>query len=753
MGFSGTHRIAAIALRPIFALSLACAFGHAHAQYVPLADVVQIASGWAHTCAIVGAGAVKCWGTNVNGALGDGTTSDRSTPVDVVGLQGGVTALAVGSAHTCALTAAGGVKCWGFNGSGELGDGTHVQRLVPVDVVGLHDGVIAIAAGDDHTCAVTSTGRVMCWGYNFWGQLGDGTQQSRSSPVLLESIAGVDAITAGFDFTCALGAGSVACWGSNAYGQIGDGNGSGTRLDPSPVVGLEAGVRSIDASAQHTCATMANNAVKCWGMNLSGELGDGTTLPRSTPVDVVGLGSAAQVARSGSGYSCALLDTGGIECWGTDFLGTLGNGMFQQSLAPVPVEGLTGALAIDASDTHACAVTSAHRAVCWGDNFYGQLGNAMTTQRLTPVDVVGIGAVDAVSMGFVHTCALTATSTVACWGNNYSGQLGDGTTVRRLVPTAVTSLGTGVQAVASGHHHSCAIDASGSVKCWGENQYGQLGDGTTNDHTTPVAVSVLGVDNLAVAAGWSHTCAITSAGGVKCWGDNGSGQLGDGSTTQRDAPVDVVGLASGVRALAVGEYHTCALMQTGGIKCWGDNWSGELGTGVGPEQTTPVDVPGLASGVRAISANSIMTCAVTDAGAAKCWGYGIVGNGSPEGSSPTPVDIVGLSSGVVAITQGDLHVCAHLADRVSCWGRNDYGQLGDGSRETRLVPTDVVGLGGPIQAVSAGSESTCAVISPGTLKCWGNNRAGQLGDGTSEGVPLPQIVVVPGDAIFSDGFE
>jgi alpha-tubulin suppressor-like RCC1 family protein len=148
-----------------------------------------------------------------------------------------------------------------------------------------------------------------------------------------------------------------------------------------------------------------------------------------------------------------------------------------------------------------------------------------------------------------------------------------------------------------------------------------------------------------------------------------------------------------------------------------------------------------------------MTCAVTDAGAAKCWGYGIVGNGSPEGSSPTPVDIVGLSSGVVAITQGDLHVCAHLADRVSCWGRNDYGQLGDGSRETRLVPTDVVGLGGPIQAVSAGSESTCAVISPGTLKCWGNNRAGQLGDGTSEGVPLPQIVVVPGDAIFSDGFE
>jgi len=216
----------------------------------------------------------------------------------------------------------------------------------------------------------------------------------------------------------------------------------------------------------------------------------------------------------------------------------------------------------------------------------------------------------------------------------------------------------------------------------------------------------------------------------------------------------IIGLASGVRALAVGEFHSCALLQAGGMKCWGDNWDGELGTGViGPEQTTPVDVPGLTSGVHAISARSFMTCAVTDAGAAKCWGYGIVGDGNPDGSSPTPVAVAGLSSGVVAITQGALHVCAQLVDGVRCWGRNDFGQLGDGSRETRLVPTDVVGLGGPVEAVSAGSQHTCALMATGALKCWGSNAAGQVGDGTAEGIPLPQTVVVPGDPIFFNGFE
>lgn len=737
-----------------FALFTAGACNVARADYIPLADVVQIAAAWDHSCAIVGGGAVKCWGANSSGQLGDGTTIDRSTPVDVVGLQEGVAALAVGDRSSCALTMTGGVKCWGSNDAGQLGDGTRLQRLAPVDVSGLTTGANAIAAGSWHACAVTLTGRVWCWGDNFHGQLGDGTTQGHPSPVELQTVSNVDEIAAGSGHTCALGGGSVVCWGDNGYGQVGDGSGFGMRTIPAPVVGLDSGIASIDAGALHTCVTTTTGAGKCWGFNSSGELGDGSTTTRTTPVDVTGLAGPAQVIRAGNGYSCALLEGGAVECWGANFYGTLGDGTAQGSLEPVVVHNLAGALALDVSDVHACAVTASHGAVCWGNDFFGQIGNATTTQRLTPVDVTGADRFEAVSMGFMHTCALTTASTVACWGHNYNGQLGDGTSTRRLVPTPVATIGVGARAIASGHHHSCAIDASSTVQCWGENRYGQLGDGSTNDHALPAPVAGLAAGAAVVVAGRDHSCAINSSGGVECWGENGSGQLGDGSTTQREAPVGVVGLASGVRALAAGSYHTCALLQAGGVKCWGDNWSGELGTGTaGDVQTSPVDVAGLGTGVHAISASSDMTCAATDAGAAKCWGYGIIGDGNPSGPAPAPVDVAGLSSGVVAITQGDLHVCAQLAAGVRCWGRNDYGQLGDGSRETRLVPTDVVGIVDAVDAISAGSQSTCALMTGGTVKCWGQNSAGQLGDGTSEGIPLPQTVVVPGDSIFANGFQ
>ncbi|WP_395683344.1 hypothetical protein [Dokdonella sp.] len=754
MRFSYMRRIASAALRPSLGLALAGALGLAHSQYVPLADVVQIASGWDHSCAIVGAGAVKCWGMNNAGALGDGTQIDRSMPVAVVGLQEGVTTLAAGGWHSCALVATGGVKCWGANGSGQLGNGTYASQLVPVDVVGLGAAAIAIAAGDDHTCAVLETGGVKCWGSNGSGQLGNGSYLGSPVPVDASWLLGARAVAAGFDYTCTLvDGGAVTCWGTNGFGQLGDGVTQGRRPTPWPTVaGLDSGVASISAKSSHTCAAMLVGKARCWGSNWAGELGGGDSSSHSTPIEVVGLGSVQSVAL-GNGFSCARSTEGAIECWGGNSDGTLGNGTFRGSLVPVDVALLSGALAINAGGRHACAITNLHEAVCWGNDFFGQLGNATTTQRLTPVDVIGVGSIDAVSAGFSHTCALTAASTAACWGNNYGGQLGDGTTERRLVPTDVTGLGNGVRAVSGGRRHSCAIDASGGVECWGENAYGQLGDGSTTDRATPAAISALGADNLAIATGWYHTCAITSAGGAKCWGDNSSGQLGDGSTTQRETPVQVAGLASGVLALALGETHTCALMQTGGIKCWGGNWSGELGTGDGQQHTTPVDVPGLMSGVRAISANTTMTCALTDSGMAKCWGYGVVGNGSPNGSSPTPVDVAGLSSGVVAITQGALHVCAQLMDGVRCWGRNDFGQLGDGSRETRLVPTEVVGLGGPVEAVSAGSQHTCALMATGALKCWGSNAYGQVGDGTAEGIPLPQTVVVPGDPIFRSGFE
>lgn len=738
-----------------FALFAVGAAPPAHADHVPLSDVVQLASGDEHSCAIVGGGAVKCWGSNWDGALGDGTTTDRTTPVDVVGLSGGVTALAVSTWHSCALTVQGGVKCWGTNGSGQLGDGTRTRRLTPVDVSGLDGSAKAIAAGGAHTCAAMTNGTVQCWGANSSGQLGNGSTQGSSIPVTALKLANVQAVAAGSSHTCALlDMGAVTCWGSNAYGQLGDGVTASQRLSPWPIVaGLDAGVRAIDSKYLHACVAMIDGSVRCWGLNGGGQLGDGTTSTRTTPVDVVGLAEPTLAVSTGGSHSCALGVSGGTRCWGGNFDGTLGDGGSQDSLVPVDVVGLPASTQVSAGYRHTCATTPTGGAACWGNDLHGQLGNATATQRLTPVDVVDMDAT-AVSVGALHACALTAEATVVCWGDNHYGQLGDGSTIRRLVPTPVSNLAPGMRTVSSGRHHSCAIDAAGRVECWGGNEYGQLGDGSGANQTAPVRISGLGKDNSTVVAGPYHTCAITAGGGAKCWGANDSGQLGDGSTVERDTPVDVVGLATGVRAIALGPNHTCALLENGGMKCWGDNWSGELGSGDGATMhPTPVDVAGLTGGVWMISATFDSTCAVTDAGAAKCWGYGILGDGNPAGIASTPVDVAGLSSGVVAITQGWRHTCAQLAGDVRCWGYNPLGQVGDGSLEDRLVPTSVVGMDEPLQAISAGGQSACALTAQDRLKCWGSNSAGQLGDGTFEGIPLPQTVLVPGDSVFRDGFD
>jgi alpha-tubulin suppressor-like RCC1 family protein len=306
-------------------------------------------------------------------------------------------------------------------------------------------------------------------------------------------------------------------------------------------------------------------------------------------------------------------------------------------------------------------------------------------------EAVSLDAYTAIAAGYAHTCALTAGG-VKCWGYNSNGQLGDGTWTDRNTPVDVSGLSSGVAAIAAGLSHTCALTVGGGVKCWGWNGYGQLGDGTNTDHTTPVDVSRLtsGVD--AIAAGGYHTCALT-VGGVKCWGYNGYGQLGDGTTTNRNAPVDVSGLTSGVAAIAAGWYHTCALTAGGGVKCWGYNWYGQLGDGTTTDRTTPVDVSGLTSGVAAIAAGRYHTCALTAGGGVKCWGlnwYGQLGDGTTTDRN-TPVDVSGLTSGGVAIAAGESHTCALTAGGgVKCWGYNLYGQLGNGEFGYSPTPVDVV---------------------------------------------------------------
>jgi alpha-tubulin suppressor-like RCC1 family protein len=382
----------------------------------------------------------------------------------------------------------------------------------------------------------------------------------------------------------------VACGGGDG------GSGESKRALGSTTMGTEPYAVAIAAGGYHNCAVTNAGGLKCWGWNGSFQLGDGTMSDRPVPVDTAGLSSGVAAIAGGGYHTCALTAGGGVKCWGNNGSGQVGNGLDWTYYLPTPtnVFGLTsGVAAVAAGYQHTCAVTSSGGAKCWGENRDGQLGDGTITRRLTPADVAGLSSgVTAIATGTGQTCALTSAGGVKCWGGNDTAQLGDGTTATRLTPVDVVGLSSGVAAIAAGGGHTCALTRGGGVKCWGYNSTGQLGDGTSASRLTPVDVVGLSSGVTAIAAGTGHTCALTSSGGVKCWGSNGNGALGDGTAASRLAPVDVVGLSSGVAAIAAGYGHTCALTGGGAVKCWGNNGSGQLGDGTTVSRLAPADVVG-----------------------------------------------------------------------------------------------------------------------------------------------------------------
>jgi alpha-tubulin suppressor-like RCC1 family protein len=363
-------------------------------------------------------------------------------------------------------------------------------------------------------------------------------------------------IAAGQGFTCAVSSiGGVTCWGYNNDGQLGNGSSTPKSLTPVNVLGLVSGVAAVAAGGHHACALTTGGGVKCWGLNSSGQLGDGSTTDRRTPVDVVGMTTGVRAITAGYEHTCALTDSGAAKCWGSNRSRQLGNGPQSVSVippnssTPVDVVGLTsGVTAISAAVQHTCAVANGQGAMCWGAELHGELGNGpQNTVNIRPLDVVGLTAgVRAVSAGSEDTCALTEAGGVSCWGANYEAQLGSGAISNESQsPVAVAGLASGISAVASGFDHSCALTISGGVKCWGHNWFGVLGDGSATDRSSPVDVVGLTSGVAAISAGFDHTCAVMSTGGVKCWGANDGGQLGNGSNTISHTPVDVLSSAGG----------------------------------------------------------------------------------------------------------------------------------------------------------------------------------------------------------------
>ncbi len=343
-----------------------------------------------------------------------------------------------------------------------------------------------------------------------------------------------------------------------------------------------------------------------------------------------------------------------------------------------------------------------------------------------------------------YACALRCDGSVWCWGHDGTGQLGDGTRNSRSTPAPVRDLGGPASALSAGFGHACAI-VRGAVLCWGENTYGTLGDGTHRESTRPVRVTGLPGAAVALAAGGGHTCAALEDGTVWCWGYNESGGLGDGTDRESAVPRAVVGLSEQVVEVVAGQFHTCARTRSGAVMCWGLNLWGAVGDGTNVDRHAPVAVALPAPAV-ALATLTNHTCAALDDGAVWCWGlnrYGAVGDGTRE-SRALPVRVQSVGGRAVGVAAGDWHTCAVLeGGSVRCWGANDHGQLGDGTTTDRLRAGNVVGLDGAAALVCAGQGSSCAALSDGRVRCWGANSEGELGDGSTDERASPVTVALP----------
>ena len=667
---------------------------------------------------------VWCWGYGAYGALGPavGKFDDpglgildlmKPAPVQVTGVSGARSVTAFGLS-SCALLEDGHVQCWGQD---PLKDGSNDPNDTVVTVPGVENAV-KIAANGDHICAVISSGSILCWGNNSYGQLGDGTTAD-SAPVPVTNITDAIDVAISRDHSCALLADrTVRCWGRGGDGQLGDGGSSDSAV---PVIAQNvSGATSIAASGNASCVTRDSLDTFCWGSGFGG----GAVLPGFTDAARVFMGSVG---------GCVLQTAGTVLCSGDNQGGTLHNGTLEgsQNFEPAQVLGIGDAVDVQVGGLSNCATHANGDVSCWGMGVYGELGTGRQGFATSTTPVPGLaGAVDVAGSNSGY-CA-SKSGEVFCWGRNSSQRFGGSPANALWTPVAVPELAgaTGLEMrgssicgidsgtvvcnssaglaggsvtdavdVAVGGDFGCAVRSGGTVSCWGNNGYGQLGDGT-NDPSALTQVTGIS-DATAVSAGYDWACARLQSGSVQCWGNTGyAGQLGDGEAQSSTVPVTVSNL-SDATAIAAGTSSTCALRATGAVVCWGSDSSGPLGNSAGGDQDEPGPVTGIGDAA-AIFGNKSTFCARRQTGAVSCWGEkGLVGLPEPDGSLDdlqTPIDVPSLAGyGDLVIAQ-DTGCGIAPSGQLRCWGINETGQLGDGlmpdGHGPQPVPHKVIGFGG-----------------------------------------------------------
>jgi alpha-tubulin suppressor-like RCC1 family protein len=356
--------------------------------------------------------------------------------------------------------------------------------------------------------------------------------------------------------------------------------------------------RLVTAGLHHTCGLTMEGAAYCWGEGGVGQLGADQSAPRSRPQPVVG-GLRFTTISAGDSHTCGITPEWNAYCWGYNYIGQLGNGSVDNSFVPIPVAGALALQTISAGNVHTCALTLSGKAYCWGADFGGVLGTGQpgpdpcefSPCARTPQPVAGGLTFTAISAGDTETCGVISTGQAYCWGQNTYGQLGDGTRQTRTVPTPVYG-GAVFASATAGRHHACGRTPTGGTFCWGRNNFGQVAapDGAA-EQLTPTAVMHFTRRATHLSAGFLHTCRTLDDGTAECWGNNTFGQLGDGTTTTAFAPVQVTGGLQ-LQQIASGGNHTCGLTRASYLYCWGYNVAGQLGTGTqsGSPQLIPIQV-------------------------------------------------------------------------------------------------------------------------------------------------------------------
>ena len=601
-----------------------------------------------------------------------------------------------------------------------------------------------LAAGYRHTLSIHADGTLWAWGANSYGQLGIGNTTPQNSPVQVGTATDWQSVQAGYFSTLALKTdGTLWAWGRNLDGQLGQGTTTGQQNQPVQV-GTATTWASIGVGDYHALAIKADGTLWAWGRNLNGQLGLGNTNTAvSTPTQV---GTAAwRAVSAGAGYTLALKADGTLWSWGGNGNAQLGNGSTSITNQPTPAQVGTAATwqSISAGALHALALQADGTLWAWGNNGYGQLGTATAQfNQPTPIQVGTATTWRGLSAGYSHSAAVRQDGSLWTWGDNSYGQLGDGTTTQQNVPVQVATEASW-QTVRAGQYYTTALRQDNSYWAWGYHSYGQLGNGRSAQlvpYQLPEPATW-----RSVSAGPYYSLAIRPDGTLWGWGQNTTGQLGLGSTTSQRQPAQV-GTATNWASASASYVHAAAVRQDGTLWTWGDNSNGQLGDGTTTAHLRPAQV-GTATDWASVSTGYYYTLALKTDGSLWAWGRGAEGQlglGTTTQQN-TPVRVGTATWQRIATSKSALNVSVSLGIQANgtlwAWGDNRYYQLGTGTTTTQQAAPVQVGTA-TWQSMAAGNMHTLAVRADGTLWAWGYNSFGQLGTGTGIGTTQPTPVQV-----------